>query len=286
MSPCTCKRFPYHHVDYTRPFFCHRRPSMQHRTGWGNPFDRRTERHRLRSNYYMERIELSVADGTNMTAHVARPRSSNQRTPGIIVFQEAFGVNAHIRDVTQRFADLGFTAVAPELFHRTAPGFEGSYTDFESVRVHMGALKNEGLIADAQATYAWLTSDDATDASRLAAIGFCMGGRVAYLANAHLNLQAAISFYGGGIAPDLLTYAEQQSGPILMFWGGRDQHIPPEQYRAVADALTAADKTHEQVVFSQAHHAFFCDARASYDAGAGRQAWVLTQEFLKAFGVL
>lgn len=234
----------------------------------------------------MEHIQLSVADGSNMTAHVARPPSPNRRTPGIIVFQEAFGVNAYIRDVAQRFANLGFTAVAPELFHRTAPGFEGSYTNVEPVRLHMGALKNEGLIADAQATHAWLTSDDAIDASRVAAIGFCMGGRVAYLANANLNLQAAISFYGGGIAPDLLGYANKQRGPVLMFWGGRDQHIPPEQYRAVADALTAAGKTHEQVVFSQADHGFFCDARASYEAGAALQAWALTLEFLKAFNVL
>ena len=71
-----------------------------------------------------------------------------------------------------------------------------------------------------------------------------------------------------------------------MFWGGRDQHIAPEQYRAVADALTKAGKTHEQVVFSQADHGFFCDQRPSYDARSARQAWMLTQEFLRVFGVL
>ena len=220
-----------------------------------------------------------------MAAQVARPPASGWKTPGIIVFQEAYGVNGHIRDVAQRFAGLGFTAIAPELFHRTAPGFEGSYSDSESIRPHMAALTNDGLIADVQASYEWLSHEDMVDAGRLAAIGFCMGGRVAYLANGSVNLRAAISFYGGGIAPALLSFAQQQHGALLMFWGGRDQHITPEQYRAVADALTIAGQTHEQVVFSQADHGFFCDQRPSYDAGSARQAWMLTQEFLRVFGV-
>ena len=149
----------------------------------------------------------------------------------------------------------------------------------------MAALTNDGLTADVHAAYEWLSHEHMIDAGRLAAIGFCMGGRVAYLANGSVNLRAAISFYGGGIAPALLSLAEQQRGALLMFWGGRDQHIAPEQYRAVADALTKAGKTHEQVVLSQADHGFFCDQRPSYDAGSARQAWMLTQEFLRVFGV-
>ncbi len=81
------------------------------------------------------RIELRVNDGTMMSAYVARPEAGRFHS-GILVFQEAFGVNGHIRDVTDRFAREGYIAVAPELFHRTAPGFEGNYADFESARPH------------------------------------------------------------------------------------------------------------------------------------------------------
>ncbi len=75
-----------------------------------------------------QRVTLQVADGTSMNAYTARPAEEG-KFPGILVFQEAFGVNAHIRDITERIAREGYVAIAPELFHRTAPGFEGSYTD-------------------------------------------------------------------------------------------------------------------------------------------------------------
>ena len=230
------------------------------------------------------RVELSVADATMMNAYVARPKSGTA-TAGMLVFQEAFGVNAYIRDVTDRFAALGFLAIAPELFHRTGPGFEGSYTDFEAVRPHMAALAPGGLNADIDASYEWLRGQG-IDAPRIGAIGFCMGGRIAYMANARVQLGAAISFYGGGIVPELLPLAQAQRAPILMFWGGLDTHIPPEQYRTVADALTAAKATHEQVVFSQAGHGFFCNARESYNEIASRQAQALVNAFLDVYGLL
>jgi carboxymethylenebutenolidase len=98
-------------------------------------------------------------------------------------------------------------------------------------------------------------------------------------------LAAAISFYGGRMA-EMLQLVEKQHAPILMFWGGLDKNIPPEQYRSVADALTAAGKPHEQVVFSIAEHGFFCDARPSYSADAAPQAWALSLAFLRVRKVL
>ncbi len=233
-----------------------------------------------------ERVSLEVSDGSVMNAYVSRP-SAVISGPGILVFQEAFGVNAHIRDVADRFGNLGFTAIAPELFHRTAPsGFEGSYTDFAGVREHIGALKREGIVADVEAAHRWLRQEPRVEPTRIAAVGFCMGGRVAFIANTCVSLTAAISFYGGGIAPDLLPLAGGQRAPLLMFWGGLDAHIPPEQRRSVADALSAAGKTHEQVEFSHADHGFFCDQRQSYNEAAARQAWALTEEFLRVYEVL
>src|SRR5580658_11314739 len=92
-----------------------------------------------------EYVQLSVNDGTTMRAWVARPKEKGEN-PGLLVFQEAFGVNAHIRDVAGRFAREGFVAIAPELFHRTAPpGFEGRYDDFPGVMPHMTALNDSSM---------------------------------------------------------------------------------------------------------------------------------------------
>ncbi len=237
------------------------------------------------STVTMERVELKVGDGTTMFAHVARPEKAVANGPGMLVFQEAFGVNDHIRDIARRFADLGFTAIAPELYHRTGTGVDLKYGDMDSVKPHSSAVTIEGLSADVKAAYEWLRKDAKAAAERIASIGFCMGGRVSYVANAHVPLAAAISFYGGRIN-DLLQFAGSQHGPILMFWGGLDKNIPLEQRRAVEDALTTENKPQEQVVFSFAEHGFFCDARASYNADAARQAWALSLEFLRVQKVL
>ncbi|HEU4698644.1 MAG TPA: dienelactone hydrolase family protein [Gemmatimonadales bacterium] len=225
---------------------------------------------------------LGVADGTTMRAWVARPAGPGPH-PGLLVLQEAFGVNAHIRDVAGRFAAEGFLAIAPELFHRTAPGFEGDYGNFNGVRTHVNALTTEGIEADLRAAFGWLDSTGAVDAARVAAVGYCMGGRCAWIANSALPLAAAVSYYGGGIAPALLDRAARVSGPQLLVWGGRDTHILPEHSRAVEDALRAARKRYASIVFSQAPHGFFCDARPEYDPPAAREAWALTLAFLRDY---
>ena len=230
-------------------------------------------------------VTIHIADCSTMDAFTARPDDSEMHA-GIIVLQEAFGVNSHIRDVTQRLAHEGYVAVAPELYHRTAPGFQASYVDFNSVIPHMRALTDEGLTADLRASLGWLASNDFVRADAIASIGFCMGGRVSFLADTVLPLKAAISFYGGGIAPNqmspgLLGRAKDLHAPILLCWGGKDQHIPPEQRRSVADALLAAGKRFVYLAFSDADHGFFCNERASYNEQAARQAWALTLEFLR-----
>src|SRR6202162_6610246 len=122
-----------------------------------------------------EKVSLRVADGTEMNAYVARP-SDQGKHPGVLVFQEAFGVNAHIRDVTERFAREGYLSIAPELFHRTAPGLEAAYTNFPEVMPHLQALTDAGLAADIQASYPWLKNGGAKDLS-VGGTGYCMGER-------------------------------------------------------------------------------------------------------------
>jgi carboxymethylenebutenolidase len=233
-------------------------------------------------NVITDKHTLTVADGSSMQAFVAQPEEKGS-FPGMLVFQEAFGVNAHIRDVTQRIAREGYVAIAPELFHRSAaPGLEVRYDDFPSAMPHMKALTEQGLSDDIRATYEWLRDSTHVVPDRIGSIGFCMGGRVSFLANATIELRAAISFYGGGIAPALLPHAANLHAPMLFFWGGLDKHIPQDQIRSAIDAVKAAGKPYINVEISDADHGFFCDARPSYNPVAAKEAWSLVVSFLEA----
>lgn len=231
-----------------------------------------------------EFVDLKVADGTTMQAWTARPVDGGA-LPGLLVFQEAFGVNEHIRDVTQRFAREGFVAIAPELFHRTARGFEGSYDNFPSVVPHLGALKDDQMEADHRAAFDWLTTQGVSE-GRTGAIGYCMGGRAAMLAGLTLKIGCAASYYGGGIAPrgnnpGLLSRVPKLNCPVLLFWGGKDKHITHDQTQAVRNALSDAGKNFINIEMSDADHGFFCDARSSYNATAAAEAWPITLAFLR-----
>ena len=217
-----------------------------------------------------------------MSAYVACPENAGPH-PGLILLQEAFGVNHHIRNVAERFAAEGYAVIAPELFHRTAPpGFEGSYTDFPAVRPHVQAVTSETSELDMRTAYDWLHSNVQVKPNEISTVGFCMGGRASFLANSVLPLRAAVSFYGGGIAPALLDRASKQQAPLLLVWGGLDKHITSEHRKAVTDALSAHQKTYVNVDFARADHGFFCDERASYEPHSARQAWALTLEFLRS----
>jgi carboxymethylenebutenolidase len=225
-------------------------------------------------------ITLSVKDASPMRAYVATPQGAGP-FPAIIVFQEAFGVNGHIRDVTDRIAREGYVAIAPELFHRTAaPGQEFSYNDFPSVMPHFQALNTEALANDSHAAFDWLAAQPTVKKDKIGAIGFCLGGRVSYIANSALPLAAAVSFYGGGMHT-LTDLAEKLSAPQLMFWGGKDNHIKQEDVQKVVDALVKAGKDYTNVVISSADHAFFCDQRPAYNPQAATEAWGMTTVFFK-----
>jgi carboxymethylenebutenolidase len=229
-----------------------------------------------------DKVELAVSDGTRMAAYVARPEQAGPH-PGLLVFQEAFGVNHHIRDVCERFAAEGYVAIAPELFHRTAPpGFEGSYTDFPAVMPHVKAVTTETAEADIRSAYDWLGSNAQVKADEISSVGFCMGGRASFIANSVVRLRGAVSFYGGGIAPGLLDRASKLQAPSLFIWGGLDKHITPEHQRAVTEALSKEKKIYVNAEFSRADHGFFCDERAAYEPHSAKQAWALTLEFLRS----
>ena len=176
-----------------------------------------------------------------------------------------------------------YVVIAPELFHRTAPpGFEGDYKDFSLMMPHIKAVTTEAAEADIHATHDWLLSNSQVQQNKISSVGFCMGGRISFIANSVVPLRAAVSFYGSGIATGLLDRAARLHGPALLIWGGLDKHITADHRSAVANALTEQRKPHVSVVFSDADHAFFCDQRAAYKPDAARQAWALTLEFLRS----
>jgi carboxymethylenebutenolidase len=225
-------------------------------------------------------ITLRVNNATDMNAFVASP-SEKGIYPGIIVLQEAYGVNHHIKNITEKIAAEGYVAIAPELFHRTAPpGFESSYTNFESVKPHMAALNPEGLIEDLKATYEWLQENDQVIRTKIASLGFCLGGRVSFLASARFPLAAAVSYYGGSMHL-MADKAMEVRAPLLLFWGGLDKHILPEHRDIVTKALDEAKKDYINVVISYADHGFNCDERASYSPKAAAESWAMTLAFFK-----
>jgi len=209
------------------------------------------------------------------------PENLQAGTPAIILIQEAFGVNHHIRNVADHFAKDGYVVIAPEIFHRSAPKyFEGPYDNFQAVMPHYSAVTNEGLEADLKASYEWLTKQGSVDTSKVFSIGYCLGGRVSFLANAVLPLKAAVSYYGGGIE-QIADKAKDLHGRHLFFWGGKDDHIPDETINKTLKALDEAGKDYINVKISFVGHAFSCDERPSYNEQASKDALALTLAFMK-----
>jgi carboxymethylenebutenolidase len=227
------------------------------------------------------KIEIEVSDGTRMPTYVYRPKGT-EPAPVVIVLQEAFGVNAHIQKVARAFSDQGYVAIAPSLFHRTGGDYQDNAHDFEKAKAHYLAVTLETQENDFRALHAWIKEQRDMRCDRLAAIGYCMGGRAAYLANTVLPLKAAVCFYGGGI-PAFLDRVPLLHGETLFFWGGKDQAIPSEDVRTIVDALKKAGKPFVNVEFSDAGHAFSNEDRPNnYSPSATRRALAVMDEFLRS----
>lgn len=228
-----------------------------------------------------EYVTLTVSDGSFMQAYTAAPDGKGLYC-GLILFQEAFGVNHHIRELTERFASQGYIVIAPELFHRTAPsGFEAAYGDMSAVQQHFQGISEQTIKADARASWEWLQEHPQIQKGNIACTGYCLGGRASFIANTALPLKAAISYYGGRIAPDLIKRASELHAPMLFFWGGLDKHILTEQIALITKGMREANKPFTNVEFSDADHGFFCNERPSYNEEAAKEAWALTLAFLE-----
>lgn len=222
-------------------------------------------------------------------AYVAKPIGVGT-WPGIVVFQEVFGVNKHIRSVTDRIAQLGYVAIAPALYQRQAPGFEVGYSpdDLELGRTYKNQTTATDLLSDTRATLAYLQRQEPVQSS-FGTIGFCFGGHVAYLAATLPEIQATASFYGAGIATmtpgggaPTLSLTPQISGVLYAFFGTEDPLIPPTDVAQIQAELQAHQIRH-QVFMYPAAHGFFCDQRASYQPEAAAQSWLQVQRLFKQY---
>jgi carboxymethylenebutenolidase len=214
-------------------------------------------------------IELKPEGAGPIRAWRADP--SGKPRGGIVVIQEIFGVNSHIRSVADRFAAEGYLAVAPGIFEHVEPKFDVGYDAQSRERgiVIMNKVDREQMVRDVAAAIAV-----AKEGGKVGVVGYCLGGTVAWGAAGQLSgLSAAVGYYGGGIIglKDL-----KPKVPTLLHFGEKDQHIPIAGVKEVAAAHPDVE-----VHIYPADHGFNCEQRESYDAPSSKLAWTRTLEFLK-----
>lgn len=213
-------------------------------------------------------IELTAKDGYKLSAYRADP--AGKPRGGIVVIQEIFGVNKHIRSVADRYADLGFVAIAPAVFDRAQKNFEAGYdaAGVEAGRGMRGKITTDNLLADTQAAI-----DAAKSAGKVAVIGYCMGGSVAFLSATRLSgLACAIGYYGGQIIQHV---DEKTKVPCILHFGDQDQNIPMTDVEKIKKAHPDLP-----IFVYNAGHGFNCDERGSFSPYAAQVAFGRTEEFL------
>jgi carboxymethylenebutenolidase len=228
-----------------------------------------------------ERVSIPVGAAA-MKGFLACPARGGPH-PAVIVWEEIFGVNEHIRDVTERVAREGYVTLAPNFFHRAAPDLELGYDEvgFAEGLKHLNRLRADEMIADARAALAFLRARPDVRGDRVGCMGFCIGGHMAYLTACETDVAAAASFYGGGIAapqgpggaPSTIGRTPRIRGRLLCLFGARDALIPKQQVDAIRTALRDAGVRHEIVVYEDAEHGFFCDRRGTWHEPSARDAW-------------
>ncbi|HEY9641431.1 MAG TPA: dienelactone hydrolase family protein [Coleofasciculaceae cyanobacterium] len=207
--------------------------------------------------------------------------------PAVVVIMEAFGLNDYVKSVCDRLAQAGYAALAPDFYH----GATFAYTDINSAVAKLKTLNDDTVMAEFGKGLDFLAGRPELKAGTIGTIGFCMGGRFAFLASAvHPDkLKAAVTFYGGGIAanPDplgrkaLLDQAPAIQAPIMLMYGADDQSIAADEHERIALALSTNKKRYVLSVFPNAGHGFFSDRRDNYNAAASEEAWAMTLAFFK-----
>jgi carboxymethylenebutenolidase len=207
--------------------------------------------------------------------------------PAVIVLMEAFGLNNWCKSICDRLAQSGFAAIAPDFYR----GKTYAYTDVAGAIGKLKSLKDDDIMSDVGKSLDFLATKSEINANGIGIIGFCMGGRYTFLANAShpTKIKAAVAFYGGGIdpAPDnklgqksLLDRVPNMQAPMMLIYGSEDQMIAADEHGRIASALSKAKKRYVLNLFPNAGHGFMSDRRENYSAAAATEAWLMTTGFL------
>jgi carboxymethylenebutenolidase len=214
-----------------------------------------------------EMTELTTSDGHKLGAYRAQPEGVPKA--GVIVIQEIFGVTDHIRQVTDQYAAQGYLAIAPSLFDRTQPGAVLDYTSVEKGRELMQSLDLDDTIKDMAAA-----ADDVRAAGKVGAVGYCWGGAIADLAACHIDINAAVAYYGRMIVQWLEL---KPACPVMYHFGEEDPIIPPEMVTEIRGARPAGIF----YTYPGAGHGFSCNERPDYRPESADIALARTLEFFE-----
>ena len=232
-----------------------------------------------------ESVTLTV-DGDEIEAYFAGPTGPGPH-PGVVVIHHMPGFDRSSKEITRTFAAYGYSALCPNLHHRYAPGAKA--TDAAAATMEAGGVPDDQCIADVGAAVAYLRALRNAN-GKVGVIGYCSGGRQAYIVACTVDVDAAIDCYGGRVvaAPDDLTPARPISPidrtpdmrcPLLGLFGAEDTNPSPEQVAQIEAALKANGKTYEFHTFENAGHAFFSVDRPNYRVDAAREGWKLVWDF-------
>ncbi|MDO8531699.1 MAG: dienelactone hydrolase family protein [Dehalococcoidia bacterium] len=229
--------------------------------------------------------------GKTMAAHVARPKATG-KYPVVVVIIEAFGLNRHIEDVAERFAREGYVSIAPDFYYREGHKAAAAYADLVSARRLMSSIVDSKYAEDMRRVLDFLREQDYALVSRLGTVGFCMGGRLSYLAacQAPGDVKACVVFYGGRIVTRDRTASapvppvemtSNLEAPVLGFFGDLDAGIPLDDIKELEATLKRLGKSGEFHVYKGAPHGFFCDERGTFRPEAAKDAWQRTLVFFQ-----
>lgn len=214
-------------------------------------------------------IDVETNDG-KFGAYLSLPRGG--KGPGLVLLQEIFGVNQHIRNVADQYAADGYVVITPDLFWRQGERIELGYDgpDWKRAVELMQATDFAQAQKDVAATLKVLRGLDAVGDAKVASIGFCFGGRLSYHTAANGLVDAAVAYYGGGIQ-NSLERAPEINVPVLMHFGAKDDHIPLDAVKSIAEAFESNEQV-EIHVYDNAEHGFNCNHRGSYNQRAAAEA--------------
>lgn len=225
-------------------------------------------------------ISITAKDGGSFTGYLASPPGGG-KAPGIVVMQEIFGVNAVMREITDFYAAQGFLALCPDLFWRIEPGIQitdKSEAEWKKAFALFQAFDIDKGMEDVAATIAALRGMDGCT-GKVGAVGYCLGGRLAYHAATRTDADAAVGYYGVGIQ-DQLAEASRIGKPLMLHIAGKDGFVPPDAQKAIKDGL--AGNLHVTIHdYAEQDHAFARMGGEHYDKSAAEVANTRTIAFFK-----